>query len=190
MQPPTWNPRCLEMKLNSPETRNAERRRPQEVKPWVSNQNPSQIRPKIKSSACNWSEIWPKTLREAGMWRGGKLWRRKWEKWSVLNSQPWRTGRPVPQPVNRLVNGQRYGQRSNFPIFLAFSCLVILLLPFSVEIPNFFMSNAMGILIFGKKLTYFLRDCYMMHMRWNLCNHNAFPTRIHYTNIRSKRNNP
>ena len=38
----------------------------------------------------------------------------------------------------------------------AFSCLMILPLPFSIEIPNFFMSNAMGILIFGQNLTSFL----------------------------------
>ena len=41
MQPQTRNPRRLEMKLNSPDTRGEERRRPEEVKPWVSNQNPS-----------------------------------------------------------------------------------------------------------------------------------------------------
>ena len=41
MQPQTRNLRHLEMELNSPETRDAERRRSQEVKPWVSNQNPS-----------------------------------------------------------------------------------------------------------------------------------------------------
>ena len=41
MQPQARNPRRLEMELNSLETCGAERRRPQEVKPWVSNQNPS-----------------------------------------------------------------------------------------------------------------------------------------------------
>ena len=45
----------------------------------------------------------------------------------------------------------------NAPIFYVFSCLMILPLPFSVEIPNFFMSNAKGILIFGQNLTFFLR---------------------------------
>ena len=40
-QPPTRNPRHPEMELNSLETRRAERRCSQEVKPWVPNQNPS-----------------------------------------------------------------------------------------------------------------------------------------------------
>ena len=50
-----------------------------------------------------------------------------------LNSQPRQTGRPPGQ--RSTING--HGQRSNFPNFIAFSCLVILPLPFSVEIPNF-----------------------------------------------------
>ena len=41
MQPQTRNRRRLEMKLNSPDTRGEEMRRPEEVKPWVSNQKPN-----------------------------------------------------------------------------------------------------------------------------------------------------
>ena len=81
---------------------------------------------------------------------------------AFLNSQPRRTGRLLGQ--RSTVNGQRYN-------FLAFSCLVILPLPFSVEIPNFFMSNAKGILIFGQNLTFFLRlflyDAYDMKFTYS-----------------------
>ena len=41
MQPQTRNPRRLEMKLNNPDMHGEERRHLEEVKPWVSNQNPS-----------------------------------------------------------------------------------------------------------------------------------------------------
>ena len=41
MQPQTRNPRRLEMKLNSLHPRGEETSYPEEVKPWVSNQNPS-----------------------------------------------------------------------------------------------------------------------------------------------------
>ena len=143
----------------------------------------AQICPKIKSSACNRFEIWPKSLWEAGMWRGGKLWRRKWDKWSarggVLNSQPWQTGQPIPQPVDRLVNDQR----SIFPNFLAFSCLMILSLPFLVEIPNFLCLMPWEFWFLVKIWPLSYDYFYMMHMIWISRNHmiysKAISTRIH-----------
>ena len=109
MQPQTRNPRRLEMKLNSPHKRDAQRRRPQEVKPWVSNQNPSPnpsqnqvlslqtVRNLAKKSSGN-KVMKGRQALEAKM---GEMKRAG----AVLNSQPRLTGRPVTKPVDLLVNG-------------------------------------------------------------------------------------
>ena len=136
-QPPTRNPRCPEMELNSPETRGAEKRCSQEVKPWVSNQNPS---PNLSQNQVLSLQLVRNLAKNSSGSRDVKGWQALEAKigemkraGGVLNSQPRRTSRPVPQLVDRLVNGQR----SIFQNFLAFSFLVILPLPFLVEIPNF-----------------------------------------------------
>ena len=111
MQPQTRNPRRLEMELNSPETRGAERRRPQEVKPWVSNQNPSpnpsqnqvlnlQLVRNLAKNSLGSRDVKGRQALEVKM---GEMKRTG----GVLNSQPRRIGRLVPQPVDRLINGQR-----------------------------------------------------------------------------------
>ena len=107
MQPQTRNPRCLEMKLNNPHTRGAERRRPEEVKPWVSNQNPSPnpsqnqvlslqtVRNLAKKSSGN-KVMKGRQALEAKM---GEMKRAG----AVLNSQPQRTGRLVDCLVNGII---------------------------------------------------------------------------------------
>ena len=145
-QPPTQNPRRPEMELNSLEMRGVERRRSQEVKPWVPNQNPSanpsknqvfnlqSVRNLVKKSSGSNDMKGRQALKEkmGEMKRvGGRFKFSAPTNWSTDSS----TGRPSSQ--RSTVKGQRHDQRSIFPIFLAFSCLVILPLLFSVEIPNF-----------------------------------------------------
>ena len=108
-QPPTRNPRRLEMKLNSPDTRGEERRRPEEVKPWVSNQNPSPnmsqnqvlslqtVRNLAKKSLGSRDVKGRQALEE-------KMGEMKYAR-GVLNSQPRRTGRPPGQLSTVMVNG-------------------------------------------------------------------------------------
>ena len=106
MQPQTRNPRRLEMKLNSPHTRGEERRRPEEVKPWVSNQNPSPNPSQnevlslqtVRNLAKNSSGSKDMKGREAIEAILGEMKRAG----AVLNSDPRRTGRPVTKPVDRL----------------------------------------------------------------------------------------
>ena len=108
-QPPTRNPRCSEMELNSLEMRGAERRRSQEVKPWVPNQNPSanpsknqvfnlqSVRNLVKKSSGSNDMKGRQALKE-------KMGEMKYAR-GVLNSQPRRTGRPPGQLSTVMVNG-------------------------------------------------------------------------------------
>ena len=163
------------------------------TRPDLKSKSVQRWNPSLKISSKNTPkpEIGPRNSPnwslKAERWRVFKEWQKIVEKTDARG--PFK----FPAPTNRLTGystGRPPGQQStvsNFScVFLSRDSPPAL---FSWN-PQFFMSNATGILIFGQKLTYFLRDCYMMRMRWNLCNHNAFPTRIHYTNIRSKRNNP
>ena len=139
MQPQTRNPRPLKIELNSPETCGAERRRPQEVKPLVSNENPSpnpsqnqvlslqSVRNLAKNSSGSRDVKGRQALSSGGEngkneARGGRF------KFSA--------------PTNRLtawLTVNDHGQRSNFPNFLAFSCLVILPCPFQLKSPIFYV---------------------------------------------------
>ena len=109
MQPQTRNPRRLEMKLNSPDTRGEERRRPEEVKPWVSNQNPS---PNMSQNQVLSLQIVRNLAKNSSGSKDMKGWQALEAKMgemkragAVLNSQPRLTGRPVTKPVDLLVNG-------------------------------------------------------------------------------------
>ena len=141
MQPQTLNPRRLEMELNNPETRGAEKRCPQEVKPWVSNQNPSpnpsqnQVLSLLSVRNLAKNSLGSKNVkgRQALKAKIGEM----KHAGGILNSQPRRTGRPVPQSVDRLVNGQWSWSTVKFS---KISCIFLSRdppLPFSVEIPNF-----------------------------------------------------
>ena len=108
MQPQTRNPRRLEMKLNSPHTRGEERRRPEEVKPWVSNQNPSPNPSQnevlslqtVRNLAKNSSGSKDMKGREALEAKMREMKRAR----AVLNSEARRTGQPVTKPVDLLGN--------------------------------------------------------------------------------------
>ena len=140
---------------NNLEAHGAERRRSQKLKPWVSNQSPSSNLSQKQVQAFNQAKIQPKMASESRYVKGRqaleeKMWENEARKreggGAFLNSQPWPAGWSLGQwsTVN--------GQHSNF---LAFSCLVIVLALFSWN-PQFLMSNAMRILIFGQNLTSFL----------------------------------
>ena len=124
-QPPTRNPGRPEMELNSPETCSAEWRRSQKVKHWVSNQNPSlnpsqnqvlslqSVRNLAKKSSGSRDVKGRQALEE----KMGEM-KRAQGRFKFSASMNRLTGSSTDRPP---------GQRSIFPNFLAFSCLVILL---------------------------------------------------------------
>ena len=90
----------LEMELNSPETHGAGKKCSQEVKPWVSNQNPS---PNPSQNQVFSLQSVRNLTKESSGGRDVKGWQALEAKigemkcaGGVLNSQPRQTGRPIP----------------------------------------------------------------------------------------------
>ena len=99
------------MKLNSPHTRGEERRRPEEVKPWVSNQNPS-LNPSqndvlsLKTSRnLAKNSLGSKDMKEREALEA-KMGEMK-PAGAVLNSDPRRTGRPHGHRYNLCKKGEK-----------------------------------------------------------------------------------